>query len=330
MALVAKFCRFEQMRRFIIYIIFVLGISSTALGQQDAELHFSHFIFNNLIINPAYAGKSNDISMGAFYRNQWTGFEGAPVTQTFSIHSPIPSKNFGVGFHAINDKIGIERHLALMFSGSYHIHMKKSVLSMGLSGGIKQFSIDKNELNLESSQVDPVYANMSTTMVPNFCYGMHWRTKDIFVAFSINNLNQPKLKYNDATISQLHRHYYLKTGYNYELNKNSALRTMLLGKYENGSPVQVYLNCLLDYQKAYWVGLGYRTGDAASIMVGAHLNKIKQLGIKQLLSFGYAFDWTINGLPQYNSGTHEIMLLYDIHLKTKGHRPKFDYKNRME
>lgn len=318
------------MRRFIIHIIFVLGISSTALCQQDAELHFSHFIFNNLIINPAYAGKSNDIAFGAFYRNQWTGFEGAPVTQTFSIHSPIPTKNIGIGFHAINDKIGLERRLALMFSGGYHIHMKTSVLSMGLSGGIKQFSIDKNELDLESSQVDPVFANINSVMVPNFTYGMHWRTKEMFVAFSINNLSQPTLKYNGAIKSRLNRHYYLKLGYNYDINKTTSLRPMVLAKYEVNSPFQVYMNCLMDFQKAYWAGVGYRTGDAASVMVGAHLNKIKQLGLKQLISFGYAFDWTINGLPQYNSGSHEIMLLYDIHLKTKGHRPKFDYKSRME
>jgi len=319
------------MRKRIFKILFTLFIiqfginDKLAFAQQDPDLHFSHFMFNNLVINPSYAGKSNDISLATFYRNQWVGFKGAPTTQSFSAHSPIPGKNFGGGLHIINDAIGLEKHLTGMLSGAYHIHTRKSVLSLGLSGGFKQFTIDKAQLILQDTVSDRIYAQLAGTTVFNSSFGMHYRTKEWYAAFSITNLNQAKLKYNANTVSKLSRHYYVKAGYNYQINKLYAFRPTVLVKYQPSSPIQIYFNGMIDYKGAYWAGLGYRTGDAASFMVGAHIEKIKQLKFKEHITIGYAFDWTMNGLPSYSAGSHEIMLLYDYHLNvnSKVHNPKY-------
>jgi len=314
------------MKKIFTILLLLKMVSFEGFAQQDPDLHFSHYQYNNLIINPSYAGKSNDISFAGFFRNQWVGFKGAPVTGTISVHAPIPKRNIGVGLHVISDKIGLENHLSFMTSYAYHIHMKKAVLSMGLSAGFKQFSINQSELQLEdNSGNDKVFTGMASTIVPTFGFGMHYRTKDLFVALSSTNLNQAKLKYNSAGISKLSRHYYGKVGYNYEVNKAFAIKPMLLVSYETQSPIQGYLSCLFEKDQAYWAGLGYRTGDAMSALIGIHIDKVKALRFKEKISIGYAFDWTVNGLPSYSAGSHEIMVLYDIHLKTpnSNHNPKY-------
>jgi type IX secretion system PorP/SprF family membrane protein len=296
------------------------------LAQQDPDLHFSHYHYNNLIINPSYAGKTNDISFAGFFRNQWVGFNGAPVTGTFSVHSPIPNKNIGVGLHVITDKIGLESHLSVMSNYAYHIHMKKAVFSMGLSAGFKQFSIDQSKLQLETpDQIDQVYTGLSAALVPNFGFGLHIRGKNYYAAASVTNLNQPKLKYNSTGVSKLSRHYYMKLGYDVEVSKGFVIKPMGLLSYQPKSPIQAYLSALFEKDQAYWAGVGYRTGDAMAVLVGVHMHKIKSLKFKEKITIGYAFDWTVNGLPMYSSGSHEIMLLYDFHLKlpNASHNPKY-------
>lgn len=314
------------MKKIFTILILLKIVSFAGFAQQDPDLHFSHYQYNNLIINPSYAGKSNDIAFAGFFRNQWVGFKGAPVTGTISVHAPIPKRNIGVGLHVISDKIGLESHLSMMTSYAYHIHMNKSVFSMGLSVGFKQFSIDQGSLKLEdNSGQDLVFVGMASTIVPNFGFGMHFRTKNFFAAISSTNLNQAKLKYNSYGISQLSRHYYGKVGYDYQVNKSFSIKPMFLVSYEPQSPIQGYLSCLFEKDQAYWAGLAYRTGDAMSALIGVHVDKIKSLRFKERISIGYAFDWTVNGLPSYSAGTHEIMILYDIHLKTpnSNHNPKY-------
>ena len=312
------------MKKILAIIILVKLVSFKSFAQQDPDLHFSHYHYNNLIINPSYAGKTNDISFAGFFRNQWVGFKGAPVTGTFSAHSPIPNKNIGLGLHVISDHIGLENHLSLMTSYAYHIHMKKAVFSMGLSAGFKQFSIDQASLRLEDDK-DVVYTNLGSALVPNFGFGLHFRTKDFYAAASVTNLNEPKLKYNSSGVSRLSRHYYTKIGYNYDVNKNLEIKSMALVSYQPKSPIQGYLSVLVEKDQAYWGGLGYRTGDAMAVLVGVHVDKIKALRFKEKISIGYAFDWTVNGLPTYSAGSHEIMVLYDIHLKVsnRNHNPKY-------
>ncbi len=308
-----------------IYIILIVWCIQ-GFAQQDPDLHFSHYHYNNLIINPSYAGKTNDISFAAFYRNQWVGFSGAPVTGTFSVHSPIPNKNIGLGLHAITDKIGLENHLTVMSSYAYHIHMKKVVFSMGLSAGIKQFSIDQSKLELQdNSGVDNVYVGMGSTLVPNFGFGLHLRTKLFYAAASMTNLNQPKLKYNASGVSVLSRHFYGKIGGDFVVSKDFSIKPMGLVSYQPKSPIQGYISVLFEKDQAYWIGCGYRTGDAMAALVGIHFDKIKALKFKEKITFGYAFDWTVNGLPTYSTGSHEIMLLYDFHLKiaSRNHNPKY-------
>lgn len=309
----------------LVYIFILMMVCSQSFAQQDPDLHFSHYTYNNLIINPSYAGKTNDISFATFFRNQWVGFKGAPVTGTFSVHSPIPNKNIGVGLHVITDRIGIESHLSMMSSYAYHIHTKSAVFSMGLSAGFKQFSIDQSALKLQDNVSDDVYTGINSTIVPNFGFGLHIRTKLFYGAFSMTNLNQPKIKYNSVGQSKLSRHYYAKAGYDFEINKSFSVKPMVLLNYQPGSPFQAYFSTLFEKDDAYWAGLGYRTGDALTALFGVHFDKIKALKFKEKISVGYAYDFTFNGLPSYSSGSHEIMVLYDFHLKlpSKKHNPKY-------
>lgn len=288
---------------FIACLLLFTGASTRA--QQDPM--FSQYMFNTLVINPAYAGSADKLSAVAVHRSQWVNFEGAPRTQTVSVHSPLRSEAISVGGSIINDQFGPVKQTAIFGDVSYRIFFPKSKLSFGLKTGMNLFSADLLSLNPLVANDQTFQANIRTKMMPNIGFGAMWYSKKWFIGLSAPRLIEhrlvkgelPDFKYNRERI-----HGFIIAGYVFDINDYLKFKPTMLFKAVNGAPpgIDVTGNFLL-YDKL-WLGAMYRWNDSFGALI--------QYEVNNKLKFGYAYDYIISDLSRYTSGSHEIMIGYDL------------------
>ncbi len=278
----------------------VLGVSA----QQDPM--YSQYMFNTLAFNPAYAGSADVFTIMALSRHQWVGFEGAPATQTFTLHSPLRNQNLALGFSAINDRIGPARQTAAYADVAYRIRTSEDTrLSFGLKGGVNMYQADL--ASLTSVEVDPVNVNVRPQVLPNFGFGMFWHSQRYYVGLSV-----PKLLTNDidavdgaalVTATEA-RHYFLIAGYVFDVDRDLKFKPSIMFRTVEGAPLSLDINANFLLRERIWFGAMYRVGNAFGVL--------GQYQINDQLRAGYAFDLTTTRIGAYNAGTHEIMLSYDL------------------
>ncbi len=294
-----------------IYILFITALLSyNAFAQQDAM--FTHYMFNTLAVNPAYAGSRNALTLTALHRSQWVAFDGAPTTQTFTMHSPIIKQNIGLGFSFINDKIGPVDKTSFFADFSYTFKIsEKGKLSMGIKGGLNIMSVGLSDLNVEDAY-DPVFdQNIKSKLLPNFGFGIYYHTDRYYAGISTPSLLEVNFDDNtvegSANLFSEKRHYFFIAGAVFNLNETGSIKIKptTYVKMTNGAPLEVDLTATFIFQDKFWAGPMMRTGDAVGVIAG--------LNITNQLSAGYSFDWSFtNKTFSYNLGSHEIMLRYDF------------------
>lgn len=297
-----------------IILTLIIAISSVALfAQQDAM--FTHYMFNTLSVNPAYAGSRDALTVTGLHRSQWVGFDGAPTTQTVTLHSPIFNENIGVGLSIVNDKIGPTNMTSIYGDFAYKIKVsKKAKLAFGLSAGLNVRQNGLTDLAIDESIDDSFRADENSELLPNFGFGVYYSTDKYYVGISTPKLLKNDFKSNKISGGNEHgsevRHYFLIAGAVFNLSSEFKLKPTTLFKLTNGAPAQLDLTASLIFRDKIWGGLMYRTGDAAGVLVGVFITPV--------LSAGYSFDWSYgNSTIKYNGGSHEIMLMYDLVFKNK-------------
>src|ERR1039458_10269157 len=100
----------KTLNKIALVLVSALG-SLAGYAQQDAM--YTHYMYNTLAINPAYAGSRDALTVTALDRYQWVGFSGAPMTQTLTMHAPIQDQHIGLGLSILNDKIGPTNNTSL-------------------------------------------------------------------------------------------------------------------------------------------------------------------------------------------------------------------------
>ena len=278
-------------------------------GQQQAM--FTQYMFNGLAINPAYAGSHQTLEFTALAREQWTGLEGAPSTQTFTAHSPLNNRSIGLGLSVIHDKIGITSQFGVYGAYSYRIQFhNKGVLSMGLQAGFTQYQEDLTQL--QGSIRNPNDPNFSQDEVgkfmPNFGAGLYYYTKRYYLGISSPHLVQNKLDdlevASDSEAKQK-RHYFLTTGYVFDLSRSIKFKPNLLLKVVEGAPMSADINLNFLFQEMLWAGISYRSFDSFDAII--------QLDVTEQFSIGYAYDFaTTTDLKRLHTGSHELMLNYRL------------------
>ena len=277
-------------------------------GLQDAL--GTQYMFNGLAINPAYAGSHQTLELTALAREQWTGLEGAPSTQTFTAHSPLSNRSIGLGLSVIHDKIGITSQFGVYGAYSYRIQFQnKGVLSMGLQAGFTQYQEDLTQL--QGSIRNPNDPNFSQDQVskfmPNFGAGLYYYTRRFYMGLSSPYLVQNKLENVETLDSEARqkRHYFYTTGYVFDLSRSVKFKPNLLFKVVEGAPLEVDINANFLFQELLWVGVSYRSFDS--------FDAILQLNVTEQFSIGYAYDFaTTTELKRLHSGSHELMLNYRL------------------
>lgn len=298
------------MKKVLFPILFVIACF-TLRAQQQAL--FTQYMFNQLALNPAYAGVHEGISASLLWREQWIGFEGAPRTQTMSVHSPIGFRPISLGLLAMHDEVGLTSQNSVTGIYSYRIKLGNTRLAFGVQASMNFFKGDFSSATI----ADPLLAPVSASR-PNFGTGVLWHADKFYVGVSIPQIDNQKLDpSNDASSSELIRHYFISGGYVFALHENIIVKPNVLFKYVDGAPLQADFNLNMLLQPLIWLGVSYRSLESVSVLF--------QLQISSSMQLGYSYDLAATSrLAQTNSGSHEIMLNYVFPLpQTKILTPRY-------
>ena len=292
--------------KIILFVLLLVNFISFA--QQDAQ--FTQYMYNTININPAYAGSRDVLGVFVLHRSQWVGMDGAPVTNTIAINSPIGDSNLGLGVSLINDKIGPTNENNVAIDISYSINTsEKFKLSFGLKGNATIFKLDVSKLN-PLDQNDPQFQNLNNTFKSNIGAGIYLHSDRAYFGFSIPKLIESK-HYDDNSVAIYTEkiNYYVIAGYVFEFNPNLKFKPSLLTKAVQGAPLQVDISGNFLINEKFVLGMAYRWSAAVSGMVGYQ--------ISNRMFLGYGYDLETTNLSNYNSGSHEIFLRYEINMKNK-------------
>ena len=298
-------------------IVLVMVLTSWSFGLYAQQIPmYTHYMFNTLVVNPAYAGSRDALTITALHRSQWVGFKEAPLTQTLTMHAPLRNEHIGLGLSISNDKIGPTNNTSAQVDFAYIMQLTaKSKLALGLSGGINVFQANLNTLLIEQ-QGDPVFQNnIDNRVSPNFGFGAYYSRERFYAGISVpylleNNYSEITQINGGTLVAKEQRHYFFIAGTLINISDNFAFKPTTLVKITNAAPVQADFTASFIIMKKLMVGVMLRTGDAVGGLIG--------LDITDQLHFGYSFDWSY-GLEtaKYNNGSHELVLRYDFILPSK-------------
>ncbi|RXJ50177.1 PorP/SprF family type IX secretion system membrane protein [Gelidibacter gilvus] len=285
---------------------FVLMVGLSGMAQQDPQ--YTQYMYNMSVLNPAYATEGNDINLGALYRAQWVGSVGGPTTGSFFVHVPLQEK-IQVGLSIINDQIGdVVNETNVYADFAYILRLGNTTkLSLGVKAGATFFNTNFNGFVYSDALPDPAFANNLSKTFPNIGAGAYVFGDNYYVGFSAPNLLNSKHLENSSGIvanGVEEMHFFLTGGYVFEMNENLKLKPAFMTKAVSGAPLSVDLTANVLFNNTFEVGAGYRLDDAVMGLVNFR--------VSPSLRIGYAYDHTLSNLGRFNSGSHEIMILFDI------------------
>ncbi len=284
-------------------------------SQQEAQ--YSQYMYNTISVNPAYAGSRNVLSVLALHRSQWVGFDGAPTTSTFSINTPIPETNLGLGISAISDRIGPTEQNTFSGDISYTIRLnEKTNLSFGVKGTASFFSFDQYKVTPFQAN-DPKWRSVSTRLSPNFGVGTFLHSDQYYLGVSIPNIMESNFyNDNDIAINSQRMNYYLIGGYVFDVSNSIKFKPAVVSKIVTGAPVQLDLSGNAMFMNKFVLGAAYRWDAAVSGLAGFQVN--------DALFIGYSYDFDTTSLSRYNFGSHEVFIRYEfVYNKDKLVSPRF-------
>lgn len=303
---------FSNMRKLAAVIICALAFSPSF---AQFEPQFTQYMFNEMFINPAYAGSRGNISTTAFYRNQWAGLKGSPTSQTFSIHGPLYKDKIGLGLSLLNEEIGVTHQFMALASYAYRLKFESGgYLSMGLQGGIISHQEDLSEVVTNDPNDNEFLANTDRVVVPNTGFGLYYYTNRFYAGFSIPRMLENEVDIANGTdvtnrLNMDYWHYNLMSAYVFDVSESVRLKPSFLIKAVSGAPVVADFSLHALIKDVFWIGGSYRTGDAFTGTI------VFQFSDK--LRAGYSYDYTLTELQNASSGTHEISLGYDFSFNKK-------------
>ena len=268
---------------------------------SQAQLYpvFTQYYFNELMINPAFAGAHVQFSATTTYRNQWINFPGAPKTFSLTGHTSLVNGRVGVGLIINQDQIGSYNNQDVTLIYSYKLKFPKSTLSFGLQGILYFINADYSALN-KIDPTDPSFAVLRK-FNPNIGTGIYYNRRNFFAGFSVPFLINSK--FSVAGAEQL-RNYFLRSGYiaNLDVKGNVKVNPNFLIRAQEGQPLSIDINNSFIFYDTFSVGVSYRSGDA--------IISFLSLKLSEKLFFNYSFDFTTSNLSPFSSGTQELMLNY--------------------
>lgn len=299
----------------IFTIITMLSVFG-ALAQQDPQ--YTQYMYNTLSVNSAYAGSLGHLAITGIYRTQWVGLEGAPSTQSFTLDTPI-GKNVGLGLSVVSEEIGPSEEQYIDGNFSYTIQSGQThKLSFGIKGGGRVINIDWTKGSYRDPDVQ-FRENITNKFLPVVGAGLYWHGERDYIGLAVPNfMTRERYDYDDIADDLVNErmHVYLIGGIVFDLSAHTKFKPAVLVKYVAGAPLIADLSANFMFNNAFTLGVAYRTSDSVSALAS--------LQITPQFNVGYAYDYTTTELQNYNSGTHEIMLRFELVSRKKGLKsPRF-------
>lgn len=276
--------------------------ANVCLAQQKAQ--FTQYMYDGLVLNPAFAGVNEALSLTFIHRNQWAGVDGAPNTQTLSAHTLFKNKQVGVGLSLSNDVIGVHKNLNVSANYAYHFSLSANHrLSFGLQTGIHNYRSDYASL-LEVSGNDPMlYNDMISRTFFDFGVGAYFRGPKLHIGFSIPELMPQNVEIMDSLSIKLNEiNNFLFTKYKIFVNENINVEPGLLMKYMHGVPLSFDLNMNLIFREVVTMGISYRKSESFDLLLKCQ--------VTPQLQFGYSYDFPVGQVSNIANASHEIAVQY--------------------
>ena len=295
-------------------LVLACGVTTAVVAQQDPQ--FTQYMFNMLALNPAYAGSADRVSLKGLTRHQWVGFEGAPTTQTLTMHSPVWHESLGLGGTIMRDSHGPITQYTFMADVAYRIFMGDAKLAFGIKGGLNLLQGKYGELSPEVAGDAVFQQNVNTKLDPQFGFGVMYYSDRYFIGLSTPKLLRTEFFDTDslAFISEPGQrpHYFLSGGYVFDMGLYHKFKPTFLVKAVEGAPISFDLSANFLFFEKFWLGAMYRHTDAVGALAQYHLTND--------LSVGYSYDYPLSPLRNFSGGSHEIMVGFEFGNKLKGIR----------
>jgi type IX secretion system PorP/SprF family membrane protein len=301
-------------KTFLRISVFLWTISS--ISQQDAQ--YTQYMYNMNVLNPAYAGsKTGTLSASLLGRTQWVGIPGAPQTAVLSVHSPITNQ-MGLGVSILADKIGPINEQFLYADYSYTIPVGYyDNLAFGIKGGISLVNAKLSDLDLNEYGDSNFLSNINN-LQPNIGFGVFYYSDIYYVGLSMPNLlSTTYLEKGDGFESTINKrnHMFLTGGYVFDLSYDWKFKPSIMSKIAMGAPISLDLSANFLFDDTFEVGTSYRWGDSVSLLLNAK--------VTDNIRVGYSYDFTTSELNKFNSGSHELIVLFDLMTSYEIISPRF-------
>ncbi len=294
----------------LILVYFAVTLVVNAFSQQERQV--SHYMYDQISVNPGSAGSKEMISTNVIFRQQWPGIEGAPTDFILNLSAPfkLGTTHHGVGLAIWQDEIGFNRDIDFSVSYAYQFSVGNGTLGLGISGNFINREIDPTWIYPEIDTDDDVPEGEQSEMAWDLGAGLFYRTEELYFGISSTRLLENAYEFQNQnsqiTEDKLTRHYYLTAGYTLQM-ANPALEFLPSVFLQSDTKVtKIDVNATLMYNKKFWGGVSYRVGSAVIGMVG--------ISILNGVRIGYAYDFDTSKLMNVSKGGHEIMVGYDFRL----------------
>lgn len=290
-----------MIKQFATSLIMFLSLAVSA--QQEPQ--YTQYMYNPSQINPAYSGSMGYASVFGLYRTQWVGLDGAPKTANLGFHKPIENSKLGYGINILNDRIGPSELTYMNVDISYTLLFgEKSRLAFGLKVGGELINIDYSKLS-QYNPGDALFQNNLNRFSPNIGAGIYYYTDNTYVGFSVPMLLNTAF-YDEVAVSTANRrqNFYLTAGKVYDLNYYIKFKPALVTKIVSGAPLQLDVTANFLINEKFTAGIAYRMSAALSGLVGFQ--------VTDQLFIGYGYDRETTRLSNFNSGSHELFLKFDL------------------
>lgn len=299
--------RFYNKKFFIL-----IGLCSAMSLQAQQDPHYSQYMFNQSVFNPAYAGSQEGLSAGVLHREQWQGLEGAPSTSTAFVHSRL-GKKVGVGLSFIRDAVGPTEENNVYADVSYTLDITPDhKLALGVKGGMSFQKIglfDDVFYHVDDAN-DPAFSENVSNQFFNIGAGVFFYTQKYYLGVSVPNfLKNTYVEKNNAKFGTDVMHVFLTGGYVLDMTKDWELKPSTMVKYALGAPISFDVNLNTRFKKKLEFGVSYRIDDSFGGMIN--------YAVLPNLKVGYAYDYITSGLKTQTNGSHEVFVIFDLYYKKK-------------
>lgn len=287
-----------------ITLYITLSLFNVCFAQQDSQ--FTQYMYNTGTINPAYTGTRGIMEITSLYRAQWVGLDGAPRTFNLTGGTPV-GERIGLGISFIQDNIKPSEESTISADFSYTIPVNDRLkLSFGIKAGINLLNIDYGLLNLDPGSSDNVFQfNVDNRLTPIIGAGVFLYSEKWYMGLSVPNMLETT-HYDVSTISNATEkaHFYITSGYVFDLSDNVKFKPAVLGKFTSGAPAAIDITANFLFNEKFTLGVAYRFDAAMSALAGFQ--------ITDKILIGYAFDYSTTKIANYSSGSHEIFLRFEL------------------